>query len=425
MTPFERVYAFCKRVRQGGCSYREANELLLIENKGVEAFTGVDEAEVLRTTSTIIAARPKASQTHCDEIHHLPTPAEFLREYVAKSRPVIMRGLVKHWAAVSTKPWSMDYLVQKAGNSTVNIYVSVVPEFEYATTMREYKQQVAGKVRKEILEHTLETSSTSTSTSSTTAAIGASGDTTSTTTSSEDDDDEIILVRPAEIQMKFKEYAYLSSPQYPNTEQAYFYFQKHTLYQWAKYGLLEDLIPSLFDDGDSKEGPIGTKRPKSKSKRRKLEKQQKDFAFARFLYLKHHFLWMGRNYSHGNMHYDAFENLLGAIRGKKRFELYHPFHEGMYERDATFRTGHLLYSWDREGYELKSDKERRLHGGPAPGRKGRGRFWNIPVSMTTKTSQPFSPVNTTHPDKERHPLFGTTGTYTMYCLYLVYTYVYH
>jgi hypothetical protein len=437
MRPHERVLVFCRHVRRGGCSYREANELLLLENKGIEATAGIDEADVLRSTSAFIASRPKPTQTKCDEIHHIPSPTEFLREYVVKSRPVIMRGVVADWPAVTSRPWTMGYLQSRAGNSTVTIFVSMTPDFEYATTMREHKQMLSSHIRKEFVDyasasgmagmdggegvrskdrrfHSAGNSNNDIDGNSDGDISNNGGDSASSSASSsgEGGDDEIIMVRPAETEMLFSEYAHLSSGQYPNLERAHFYFQKHALSKWSSLGLLEDLSPSLFDDQDSSEGPRGTKRPKQNKKssqRHRMTKQQTKFAFARFLMLRFHYLWMGRYQSHGNLHFDSYENVLAVVRGKKRFDLYHPLHEGMYEQQAAFRTSHLLYSWDRAGYEIKSETDRQAHGGPAPSQAGKGRFWAIPISSTEKKTQPFSPVNTTHPDPQRHPLFTAKG----------------
>ena len=73
------------------------------------------------------------------------------------------------------------------------------------------------------------------------------------------------------------------------------------------------------------------------------------------------------------------------MRGTKTFELFHPLDsKNLYEGRAKFLSGHLIYAHDQE----------RGH-----------RLWRLPLAVTGKGFQPFSPVNISHPDVRRYPKY--------------------
>ncbi len=351
----DRVRCYCRYKRRGGCSQQEAYLLLVKEQEAEQSAALVGDYAYASKS----AVRP--GQATCEELHRAPTATEFFENYVKKSRPVIFRGLASQWPAVSKRKWTLPYLQKKAGTSRVRIFVSPSRDFEAPMTMGDYRRLAPRFVTN---MHEREDQ-----------AIG---------------DEEMILMRPAESEVSFNDYVYLTTT-YENKEKAVFYFQKHDIYKWREFGLLDDLLPSLFDDNANINSHTKMKsNSKSKSKRKKSDiaygnSSTSSDAWARFLAMKYHFLWMGYNSTRGNLHYDPEENLFAVIRGRKTFDLYHPFNDGMYEREAIFRSAHFLYSWSNNSG---------------------GVFYSLPVSATTQSYQPFSPVNTTHPDREKHPLFS-------------------
>lgn len=47
------------------------------------------------------------------ELEHPPSPIEFLRDYVMPNIPVVVRGGIRHWPAITK--WTDDYLLQCLG----------------------------------------------------------------------------------------------------------------------------------------------------------------------------------------------------------------------------------------------------------------------------------------------------------------------
>jgi len=56
----------------------------------------------------------------CQEI--VPTPLEFYRNFVSQNRPVVIKGGVSHWPAISK--WKNEYLADKLGDKEVTVAVT-------------------------------------------------------------------------------------------------------------------------------------------------------------------------------------------------------------------------------------------------------------------------------------------------------------
>lgn len=61
-------------------------------------------------------------QSKVAEIDHTITPLTFYREYVSKNIPLVIRGAVKHWPAISK--WSIPYLREVLGNEEISVAVT-------------------------------------------------------------------------------------------------------------------------------------------------------------------------------------------------------------------------------------------------------------------------------------------------------------
>jgi len=56
-----------------------------------------------------------------DEVFEEPSPLEFMR-FVAKNRPLIIRGGAQSWEAV--QKWSRQFLVNVVGDNLVNVSIT-------------------------------------------------------------------------------------------------------------------------------------------------------------------------------------------------------------------------------------------------------------------------------------------------------------
>lgn len=439
----ERVKHYCKTKEANGCSWSQAYELMQVDvgNGGrydvYESDVQEDtlEKKWILPTRTISEATPKKHDHSCKRLKYLPSSSEFLNSYVSKSIPVVIEGGVNQWRAIHSNKWTLQYLQSKLKKGTrVKVFTSLNDEFESVHTVKEYRDMIESVHANMTLNENVDLA-----------------------------DDELIMIRPAETEFTFDDYVYLST-KYENPFNVSFYLQKHNLFKWGmgKYGdgsgLLDDLYPPLYDYDEKDYGinhssglndvpsdrVTGTnkkkkkkQRDKSEQKNRKKKSAGRDIAgktgkggkgggreilkkekktkkkkstedksttcsssicinvseggMGRFLKLFYFLLWTGQGFIRGNIHYDAYENLHALIRGSKTFVIFHPNHKGMYEKDAQFRSAHLLFEWNKV--------------------KGT-RVYSLPVSVTEKSYQPFSPVNISHPDPDLHPLFTNEGRLT-------------
>lgn len=56
-----------------------------------------------------------------EELHEIPSPLEFMR-YVARNRPVVIRGGAKDWKA--TRTWNAAYLKNILDGKSVNVAIT-------------------------------------------------------------------------------------------------------------------------------------------------------------------------------------------------------------------------------------------------------------------------------------------------------------
>ena len=336
--PHDLVLKFCSMKLKGGCSWDESNMLLRYEAKSGAGFNNYApkdfQKQWIDPSSLLSVSIPAKAESRCKRLNKAPSAEKFLTKYVATGTPVIIAGAVKHWKALSN--WNLQYLTRKAGDKAVRIYTSLDGHYEKIQSVAEWLELInsRGSFHSPGLRE---------------ASL---------------DPNELVMVRPAETYFKFKDYVFLTT-NYSNSEQAKFYFQKHDIRLWQSTGLLKDVFPPLNGGGDKSSGG-------------------KRNGWAKFLALKHNFLWLARGVTYGPIHYDNFENLYAVIRGTKTFEIFHPQQSSeMYESVASYRSAHLLYEWSEK------------HG---------GQFWSLPINSTEKSYLPFSPVNISHPNYELYPL---------------------
>jgi jumonji domain-containing protein 7 len=167
-----------------------------------------------------------------------------------------------------------------------------------------------------------------------------------------------------------------------------FYLQKHDIRKWNHYkNLIKDITPAHHQTSKL----ITNKKNKSKSSKNKN-------AFARFLSLEYHFMWFSIGDTLGPIHYDAYENIYSVIRGTKTFEIFHPLQSGeLYEVNASFYSAHMLYKWSKN---KQSNIKNKINSNIDS-----SQIYYIPIHLSEKQSQPFSPVNISFPDYKLYPKF--------------------
>jgi peptidyl-lysine (3S)-dioxygenase / protease len=80
----------------------------------------------------LIVSYHELNSSVVDELTSEPSPLEFMR-YVARNRPFVVRGGVRHWPA--TRRWNAEYLRNVMGSSKVN--VAITPTGFVTTTVAE------------------------------------------------------------------------------------------------------------------------------------------------------------------------------------------------------------------------------------------------------------------------------------------------
>ena len=389
------VREFCHSEVDGGCSWMEANKLLF-EFQNPRRVDGMDMVrEWVLPTTVLKQAMPTELNSKCTELTSFPTGLEFIRDYVSKGVPFIVKGaLVDQWDAVGK--WDLEYLNETLGGEEVKLYISLDGDFEKVQSAGEWAQTIDGLAE----------------------VVGGE----SPNPKNHPLPDEPILIRPAETLFTFAQYTYLSLF-YPNEEQASFYLQKHDLRLWKDFtNIMQDISPFLFgeraksaqqtEDLYKKKSKSKTKRT-SKSKTKRTSKSKKSgrelgvnvdvevngFGFSNFLQLQYFLVWIGMGDTRGPVHFDENENIFAMVKGRKTWTMFHPSEsKQMYESGAEFRSGHLLFEIDLSDVDISGGN---THSNVTP----EGEYFTLPVSSTDKSYQPFSPVNVTHPDYVKHPAF--------------------
>lgn len=374
--------AFCKRKKVGGCSWNEVNMLLKQYPLSTSKDRSNDFSNWLMDSERVKSSIPDKLRSECIRLKSFPSRADFLLDYIATSRPFVVENGASKWPAM--QKWNLDYISESLtdDNRVVKMYTSLDGDFEKIQTLEDWKELLSR----------------------------AGGEMMNSPEDSMLPPTEQLMIRPAENLVDFDQFVRLAR-HYPNEENVTFYLQKHDLRRWKDLRLWKDLQPSVVpdndEDRDDKTKTSTKKKNKTKNNTKNKKKSAKanaktksktnsddgdSFGMSNFLSLEHYLLWISKGVvTRGPVHYDQNENLLAMIRGSKRFHLFHPMDtEAMYEANATFHSAHLLLSVS----EAPDTMEASL------------RYWSLPVSMTPKAYQPFSPVNVTHPDLRMHPKFS-------------------
>lgn len=438
---YSLVRAFCHTEVEGGCSWQEANKLLYEFRQPHDGMKMDMIKEWVLPTAVLKQSTPTELNSKCKELTSFPSSLEFIRDYVSKSVPFVVKGgLTEHWAAV--RKWDLEYLNRTVGKEDVKLYISLDGDFEKVQTYREWEENIHDLV--EVMAPDGSSSKHTGNTSSSSAAA---------MTDPDFDPEERLLIRPAETVFTFAEFVYLSLF-YPNKEQASFYLQKHDLRLWKDFtGLMQDISPFLFGERAGSTAPNKTKvKTMSKSKKIKSDKSKgktgkrgavptagddvelssvssvdatetidieaNGFGFSHFLQLQYFLFWAGVGTNRGPVHFDENENLFAMVKGKKTWIMFHPSEsKQMYELNAEFRSAHLLFEIDLTKTDIgggSGSNSKTIRGGRADSvipssaavsAAPVGEYFSLPVSSTEKSFQPFSPVNVTHPDYTIHPLF--------------------
>ena len=371
---FEVVQQFCKQKVEHGCSWQEAHVLLYdaysreTTNRQTMSNREMIQEWILPTEALRGSLPSNSKNSRCVRLKKFPTQIEFIQKYLTKSVPFVVEGgLVKKqkWKAIGK--WNLRYLNKTLYNEKIKLYISLDGDFEKIQSVRDWKRTV-----KRYLNYD------------------------SPQDESDVKDDELIMIRPAETEFSFDNFTYLST-RYLNEEGASFYLQKHDLRLWKeKYNLLKDISPFMFGEKPDKQ----TKRRNRQNK--VIDIEHNGIGFTQMMGLMYYMLWMGVGNSRGPIHFDEYENVFAMVKGSKTWTLVHPLQSAeMYESNANFRSGHLLFDFDFANSKTKKK-------GKGKGRTKlpkRGQYWTLPINSSNYAYQPFSPVNVTHPDYKTHPLF--------------------
>ncbi len=411
--PSAAVSSFCRQ-RRLACSWRDAMVMIaaLLE-KGIVgdpqnaelrelAHAGKEEGmeQWAIGTAQVSDSVPAAPVSECARIKS-PTAAEFLG-YVQRSEPVIIEGTLTNWSAIGGegdgdggRQWGVEYLQRQVGAQRLRLFASPDANFEVI-------EQWDVDAEERIEDTAAEAAGVGAGTGGARAARG-----------------EAVIVRPAEFEGSLNDFTRLvqeqevrrrrrqqggeGAEQEQGGDRAVFYLQKHTLARW------DHLLNDTKGDSASASASADTDANAKHSQGHRLLDDLLPMlgeGWADFLVLKHQFLWLAAypsaeadkealsNSAAGTSaadevvaptHYDALDNLHAMVRGRKRFELFHPQHSAyMYhDREKGYRTSHLLYDLEHTN----------------------GSFMRTPLRFSVPSVQPFSAVNVSSPDYARHPLF--------------------
>lgn len=250
---------------------------------------------------------------HVEEGKALPTMMkEVLFDLVSHSKPAVFVGALKleQWPALHK--WTNSYLKEKFGESSVHVKITPDGQFEGCEDLKLWEIQSPN-----------------------------SSPVPPTVLSKLQSPDKVV-VRPADVEMKFSEFMdMLYNKEAGNVS----FYLEYTSITGSLEAMGEDIAP---------------------------------VSFAHFLDEQMRNVWIGNGRTLGKLHFDPYDNLLCQIAGSKELTLFDPYHnENLYEghiREAAF-------SVDLPTLTFKRDR------------------------LTQSTSMVMSPVDITKPDLERYPLF--------------------
>ncbi|KRZ14177.1 JmjC domain-containing protein 7 [Trichinella pseudospiralis] len=246
------------------------------------------------------------SLEQCEEMDKLPNKQQFISEYLFRSKPVIFRKAVHHWPAF--RKWTWDFLMQSYGDVTVHVKLSPTVEFEGVESQ------------------TLWNSANFTIPTAIKQAL---------------DNPDLVTVRPAGVEMKFKDFLNLINETTNAANKAFAYLE---------YTSMRSYFAGL--ENDVNEMPF----------------------VKNTLNLNHLNIWMSDGSTLGKLHFDEYDNFLCQIRGKKQLILFDP------HQSSSLYEGHILEAM----FSYRN-----------------GTFYRD--RLLKSTSMTMSPVDITLPDFEKFP----------------------
>ncbi|KRZ70278.1 JmjC domain-containing protein 7 [Trichinella papuae] len=247
------------------------------------------------------------SLEQCEEMDKLPNKQEFISEYLFRSKPVIFRKAVHHWPAF--RKWTMDFFMQSYSDVSVHMKLSPTVEFEGVESETLWNNSANFTIPTAIKQ-----------------AL---------------DNPDLVTVRPAGVEMKFKDFLNLINETTNATNKVFAYLE---------YTSMRSYFAGL--ENDVNEMPF----------------------VKNILNLNHLNIWMSDGNTLGKLHFDEYDNFLCQIRGKKQLILFDP------HQSSRLYEGHILEAM----FSYRN-----------------GTFYRD--KLLKSTSMTMSPVDITLPDFEKFP----------------------
>ena len=398
----ESVKVFCTNNKLiNGCSWKEANLLL---SKDAEIYKFQKKLNKLNfqtqwidPTEQLMKSFPSKTQTQCKRINKFPSPEDFFQAYVSKGIPVIISSGLKQLNWKALEKWNIDYLSKFISKDSHPIHVSLNEHIEQIMKFQDWKDIFNETLSRSLpgnhqLQH---------------VDNFFNGE-----IEHVDDPNELIQVKSATFIATFEDFIHLSHTTTTATSTSNnttapphkltYSIHDHDLRKWNDNNtydaLFQDMSPSIFDEYHNINNPTNNNNTANNNKTNtesnsteseinlKPAAVKHSFGLVYFLALENHYLDIATSTTKHPLRYDENENIYAVIKGNKTFEIFHPSqHMELYETHSSYRSGHMLYEYNKK---LNTSY-----------------IFRLPVSSTQKAYQPFSPVNITHPDFKKHPLY--------------------
>eukprot|EP01135_Chromosphaera_perkinsii_P009260 Nk52_evm12s1705 gene=Nk52_evmTU12s1705 len=295
---------------------------------------------------------------YCEELHHVPSRAEFFSEYVLRSKPVILRGVAVQSPAL--RKWDLEFFRELYKNKKIHVKVNPVDDFEGFEKMKDWllpldgdmnnSEEVRETLKKFVPQYVLDRV----------------------------EDPSVLLVRPVGVDMEFTDF--LDSLN--GTSE---FFSGKNVSAYIEYSAMSHTSELLQDVEEMpflrKLMPKGSKEGEHKAQNGQAELDWAKKVGKMQLELSSHNLWFGNGKTYARNHFDHYENTLIQIKGSKRVFMFDPYD------NRNFYEGFYLEA------KYKYDKTRRDFVKSIEGDEG------LHVATT------FSPVDVMSPDTARYPLF--------------------
>ncbi|EDV23297.1 uncharacterized protein TRIADDRAFT_58435 [Trichoplax adhaerens] len=151
------------------------------------------------------ANKTKTSYRKCKVIDNTTTASEFIHSFLLKSQPVIIKGAIKHWPAITK--WSNDYFKSKIGNKRIHIKLTEKGEFEGCESVANWKSKRANFKIPEAVRQQLQF-------------------------------DDLVVVRPATAELPFPEFLKFVTGENST----------HQFSAYLEYTSIKDYMPQLVQD---------------------------------------------------------------------------------------------------------------------------------------------------------------------------------